>query len=162
MFNHEPAGYPCPFCLLVAGGQTPLSGPEDVVRRTERAAVIVSARWWPNNPGHVLVVPRAHHENLYDLPNIDGHAVHDLVREVAVALRRTYACDGVSTRQHNEPAGSQDAWHYHVHVFPRYVGDDLYATRPRPEPPTAAERRVYAVRLRDYFESQPPTAPPDR
>lgn len=153
MFNHAPVGYQCPFCFLLAGGETPLTGPDDVVRRTEGAVAFVSARWWPNNHGHVLVVPRAHHENLYDLPNTDGHAIHDLVREVAVAIRHTYDCDGVSTRQHNEPAGYQDTWHYHVHVFPRYEGDDLYANRPIPEPATAAERRVYAVRLRDYFGS---------
>jgi histidine triad (HIT) family protein len=62
------------------------------------------------------VVPVAHYENLYVLPAKAGHAVHDLVREVTVAIRHSYGCDGVLTRQHNEPAGNQDAWHYHVHV----------------------------------------------
>jgi histidine triad (HIT) family protein len=35
----------------------------------------------------VLVVPNAHYENLYDLPAAYGHAVHDLVREVAIAIQ---------------------------------------------------------------------------
>jgi DNA-binding transcriptional LysR family regulator len=65
-------------------------------------------------------VPVGHYENLYHLPTVPGHAVHDLVREVAIAIRQTYGCQGVSTLQHNEPAGNQNAWHYHVHVFPRY------------------------------------------
>jgi histidine triad (HIT) family protein len=56
--------------------------------------------------------------------------VHDLVREVAIAIRQTYGCKGVSTRQHNEPAGNQDAWRYHVHVFPRYADDQLYSSAP--------------------------------
>jgi histidine triad (HIT) family protein len=43
-------------------------------------------------------------------------------------LRRAYACDGTSLRQHNEPAGNQDVWHHHVHVFPRFTGDELYRT----------------------------------
>jgi histidine triad (HIT) family protein len=77
--------------------------------------------------------------------------VHDVVREVAIGMRRTYDCEGVSTRQHNEPTGYQDAWHYHVHVFPRYEGDDLYNTQHLPEPATAAEREPYAFRLREYF-----------
>ena len=27
---------------------------------------------------------------------------------------------------YHEPAGNQDVWHFHQHVFPRYGGDDLY------------------------------------
>jgi histidine triad (HIT) family protein len=54
-------------------------------------------------------VPVRHYENLYLLPSRAGHA-HDLVREVAIAIRQTYGCQGVSTRQHNEPAGNQDAF----------------------------------------------------
>lgn len=99
------------------------------------------------------MVPTAHHENLYDLPAVDGHAVHDAVREIAVAIRHTYGCEGVSTRQHNEPAGYQDAWHYHVHVFPRYPGDNLYNTSHLPDPASAEERQPYARRLRAYLTS---------
>ena len=41
-------------------------------------------------------------------------------------MKGVLSCDGVSTRQHNEPAGNQDVWHFHQHVFPRYKGDELY------------------------------------
>jgi histidine triad (HIT) family protein len=114
----------------------------------------ISPRWWPNNHGHVLVVPTEHYESLYDLPAQAGHAVHDLVHDIAIAVRATYGCQGVSTRQHNEPAGNQDAWHYHVHVFPRYAGDQLYGSKPYPAFVTAEQRRPYAERLRGYFASE--------
>ncbi|WP_412544194.1 HIT domain-containing protein [Longispora sp. K20-0274] len=152
--THEPPGYDCPFCRLAAGGGDALSGPADIVRRTAGALALISPRMWPNNRGHVLVVPTAHHENLYDLPATAGHAVHDLVREVAVAIRHSYGCAGVSTRQHNEPAGYQDVWHYHVHVFPRYPDDLLYGTPPLPDFATAEERRPYAERLRAHFDGE--------
>ena len=151
MFNHEPPDYACSFCQLVAGHEDDLRRQSDVVRRTGLATAFIAARWWPKNHGHVLVVPDEHHENLYDLPARYGHAVHDLVREIAIAIRRTYSCDGTSVRQHNEPAGNQDAWHYHVHVFPRFAGDDLYHTRPYPRFVDPERRRPYAVRLREYF-----------
>jgi histidine triad (HIT) family protein len=159
VFNHEPPDYACPFCVIVAGGGDS-RGPggssvldqSDIVRRTGSATAFVSPRWWPNNHGHVLVVPDAHRENLYDLPARDGHAVHDLVREVAIALRTVYGCDGTSVRQHNEPAGNQDVWHYHVHVFPRYAGDELYGSRPYPHFIEAERRRPYAQRLRAHFK----------
>ncbi|GIJ43649.1 hypothetical protein Val02_05350 [Virgisporangium aliadipatigenens] len=145
--RHEPAGYVCPMCRQLA-----LPDNDDIVRRAALATAFVSPRWWPNNHGHVIVVPNDHHENLYELPTRYGHAVHDLVREIAIALRHTYGCAGTSVRQHNEPAGNQDVWHHHVHVFPRYAGDDLYGSRPRPELVSAERRRPYAER-RAYFTS---------
>ncbi|WBQ07064.1 HIT family protein [Kribbella sp. CA-293567] len=153
MFNHQPPGYDCPLCRVLSGGEDSFTTQSDIVRRTDRAMAFVSSRWWPNNPGHVLVVPADHHENLYDLPAAAGHAVHDLVRELAIAIRSTYDCSGISTRQHNEPMGYQDVWHYHVHVFPRYEGDDLYLGRHNNTPATPAERAPYGERLRAHFAS---------
>jgi histidine triad (HIT) family protein len=151
--SHEPPGYVCPFCERLAGRSDAVGSVEDIVRRTEHAAAFVSPRWWPHNRGHVLVVPAEHHENLYSIPADAYAAVGDLVREVAVAIRATYGCDGVSTRQHNEPAGNQDVWHLHIHVFPRYEGDRLYESSPLPGLASFEERQVYAKRLRDYFTS---------
>ncbi|QNE22887.1 HIT family protein [Kribbella qitaiheensis] len=151
MFNHEPVDYRCPFCLVASGGEDEVTAQDDLVLESVGAFAFVSSRWWPNNKGQVLVAPRAHHENLYDLPAADGYAVHDLVREVAVAIRSTYGCSGVSTRQHNEPDGHQDAWHLHVHVFPRYRGDNLYGTRHLETTATPDERAPYAQKLRRYF-----------
>lgn len=151
MFNHEPAGYDCPFCVLADGRPNGVNALNDVVVRTRDALALISPHWWPNNHGHVLVVPLAHHENLYDLPPDAGHAVHDLTREIAVAIRTTYGCDGVSTRQHNEPVGHQSVWHYHVHVHPRYPDDELYASEPEADYATVEQRDPYARRLRDYF-----------
>ena len=151
MFSHQPPDYQCPFCRLLGGGESVANRQHDVVRRTQLATAFISPRWWPRNLGHVLVIPNAHHENLYALPSAYGHAVHDLVQELAIALRSTYGCEGVSTRQHNEPGGNQDVWHYHVHVFPRYADDRLYESRPYPELVTPEQRWPYAERLRRYF-----------
>ncbi|WP_034263105.1 HIT family protein [Actinospica robiniae] len=149
--THAPAGYVCPFCRLAAGGEDWLNSQRDIVRRTPEAMAFIAPRWWPNNLGHVLVVPTGHYENLYGLPPDAGHAVHDVVREVALAMRDTYGCDGISTRQHNEPAGNQDVWHYHVHVFPRYAGDDLYRTKPMAQSASPELRLPYAERLRAFW-----------
>ncbi|HVX47670.1 MAG TPA: HIT domain-containing protein [Mycobacteriales bacterium] len=148
MNSHEPPGYTCPFCRIVAGQEDELNSRGDIVARTDAAMAFISPRWWPNNRGHVLVIPLEHHENLYVLPPAAGHAVHDLAQRIAVAMRESYGCTGISTRQHNEPDGSQDVWHYHVHVFPRYSDDGLYRLTPLPEFATAEERRPYADRLR--------------
>ena len=151
LITHEPPGYVCPFCLMAAGGGNELSGPAEIVRRTPGAFAFVSPRMWPRNRGHVLVVPTGHHENIYDLPAEAGYAVTDLVREIAVAVRSTYGCDGVTIRQHNEPAGSQVVWHLHVHVFPRYTGDDFHGSPPLPGYATIEQRQPYTDRLKSHF-----------
>lgn len=91
----------------------------------------VNPKWWPRNLGGLLVVPERHFENVYDLPADLGSPLQQAIRDAAFALKHHLRCDGISTRQHNEPAGDQDVWHYHVHVFPRYVDDDLYRQRGR-------------------------------
>nr|WP_279672611.1 HIT domain-containing protein [Flexivirga meconopsidis] len=120
----------------------------DLVVRRDLAFARVAPKWWARNDGGVLVIPNDHVENLYELPPEAGHAVWDLARDVAIAMRETYGCQGVSLRQHNEPAGDQDVWHLHVHVLPRYAGDDLYARHRESRWADAAERAVYSERLR--------------
>jgi histidine triad (HIT) family protein len=139
---HAPPDYECPFCAIVRGAQS-----DDVVLRTRTTTAFVSKRWWLNNAGHVIVVPNEHVENMYELPRDLAGDIHESARAVALALKEAYACDGVSTRQHNEPAGGQDVWHYHLHVFPRFAGDDLYRSGYRETTPD--ERRPYADRLRE-------------
>ena len=67
--------------------------------------------------------------NLYDLPAEVGHAVWDLTQRVAVAMRAAYDCDGISTRQYNEPAGNQDVWHLHVSRASSMVGSICLTAR---------------------------------
>ena len=130
MYNHAPDGYRCPLCAIANQEleQGPMYSPDDMIYADEHVYAIVSAYQWPNNPGNVVVVPCAHYENIYDLPVHLPARIHDLARAVALAMKSAWRCDGVSTRQHNEPAGNQDTWHYHMHVTPRFHGDDLYKT----------------------------------
>ncbi len=154
MYNHAPLDYVCPFCAIAAGRFDSLSVAEDVVLRTQHITAFLAAGGWEANAGHVLVIPNAHYENLYDLPDEIGAHVHAAARRIAIALKQAYGCDGVSTRQHNEPAGNQDVWHYHLHVFPRYAGDELYLRSHEHRFTTPAERAPYAARLRAALEGR--------
>lgn len=154
MLNHEPPGYDCPICHIVRGEPTDRgSQEEDVIVRTDTTTAFIAGKWRTSNPGHVIIVPNQHFENLYDLPEHLGHAIFDQSKRVAIAIRETYGCDGISTRQHNEPAGNQDVWHFHLHVFPRYQGDNFYLNHENVRWPTAEEKRPYAEKLKKYFEA---------
>ena len=81
-----------------------------------------------------------------------GCEIHETARRIALALKDAYSCDGISTRQHNEPGGNQEVWHYHVHVFPRYAGDGLYGA-PWHDTVTA-EREPSAAKLRHALNAR--------
>jgi histidine triad (HIT) family protein len=154
MVQHAPTAYQCPFCLLLRGTDDGRieSRQGDIVYRDGAVTAFICSRQFATTPGHVLVVPDAHHENLYDLPDALGARVHAATRAVARAMKAAYGCTGVTTMQSNEPAGNQTVRHYHVHVLPRFAGDNLYAelgdlaVAYRPMPPE--ERARYAARLR--------------
>jgi len=141
-------GEPCAFCSVAAGGATQNTTQADVVFRDEATTAFIGAKWWVNNPGHVLVIPNAHFENLYDVSAEALAAVYATVQRVALAMKQAYECNGVSTRQHNEPAGNQDMFHLHVHVFPRWRHDELYEHHTETWWPSADEKLPYAEKLR--------------
>ena len=149
-FTHQPPEYRCPFCRIVAGEdiQDHYTKQSDVIFRDSAVTAFVSSAWWPMNAGHVLVVPNDHFESIYDIPDTILAAVQIVGKQVALAFKATYRCDGTSFRQHNEPAGYQDVWHYHLHVFPRYPGDDLYIRTMERRDTTPDEREPYALQLR--------------
>jgi histidine triad (HIT) family protein len=148
--HHAPDQYACPFCQIVDG----LLDPTGVVEPGAVVTTLISKWWFPRNPGHVLVVPNEHVENVYAISDELLGVVYTKARRVAIALKEIYGCDGTSMRQHNEPAGDQDVWHFHVHVLPRYRGDDLYLSHREHRETTLAEREPYATRLREYFQQQ--------
>lgn len=150
MYLHEPAGYACPFCAIATGDDDQ----RVVVWRDEHAFAIVGRVFHPNNPGALLLCPVAHHENLYVLPDALGAHLFSVSKRLALALKRSLSCDGVSTRQHNEPAGSQVVWHYHQHITPRWTNDNFYGERPSPVP---LEVRIqYAQRIKAGLMDGPP------
>jgi histidine triad (HIT) family protein len=155
MYNHAPPSYDCPFCLLVQGieNEHVLSRQSDIVYTGQAITALIASHQWPHNHGHVLIVPNAHYENIYDLPVRLAAPIHELARALALAMKAVYGCEGTSTRQHNEPAGNQDVWHYHLHLFPRYADDALYSSQRALMP--VRERARYAEQLRAQLGNEP-------
>ena len=131
MHNHAPENYHCPFCLLIKGIQNEHvhSVQSDIVYHDDVVTAFIGSHQWPNNHGNVIIVPDEHFENIYDLPLRYAQDIHRVAKRLAITMKTVYACDGVSTRQHNEPAGNQDVWHYHLHVTPRHKNDNFYGTQ---------------------------------
>lgn len=148
------ADYVCPICVGLQGGDKPatLIEPTDFVYRDELVSALINTFFYGQNAGHVIVVPNKHFENLYTLPPEYGHRVFDVAQKVALAMKQAYKCDGITTRQNNEPAGDQHGMHFHLHVTPRYDNDTYNTIRPKDKRlASAKERASYAAKLKPYL-----------
>jgi histidine triad (HIT) family protein len=106
----------CAFCEIVAGTR-----PAFVVLDDDVAYGFLDRR--PLFPGHVLLVPRQHHETLTDLPVAIVGPLFERVQAVADAVREAMGAQGTFVAMNNTV--SQSVAHLHVHVVPRTKGDGL-------------------------------------
>jgi histidine triad (HIT) family protein len=107
---------PCWVCAVVDGTTKAF-----VVFETPSVLVLVSPL--SLNPGHTLIVPRRHIRDLYTLPEELAGSILSAASRVARAAKRALSADGITLRQHNDTAGGQEVFHFHLHDVPRFSGD---------------------------------------
>ena len=147
MRSHEPPRYQCPFCEIASGAEA-----EAIVFNDGKAIGAVSLHQTERNVGAILVFPTEHFENIYSLPTQSSNHVFAAAQALAVALKKAFACEGITLLQNNEPAGDQDVWHFHVHVVPRFANDRLREYKARAMP--LESRAILARRIREGMETQ--------
>jgi histidine triad (HIT) family protein len=149
MYNHAPSDYICPICLGVQGveSEDTLIRQSDIVHKDEVVMVFIASYFIGNNPGHLIVVPTQHYENLYEVPEEVGAAIFSASKLFSIVMRKAYGCEGVTTLQNNEPVGNQHALHYHLHLFPRYKDDNLHAHMMEKRVSTPEERASFVEKL---------------
>ncbi len=108
----------CIFCRIA---QKQVSA--NLVYEDEKVVAFLDIR--PLNEGHTLVIPKAHYENIFDVPQELNAYIHGITKQVAVAVKKAIKADGISIIQQNGKAATQDVPHLHVHVVPRYEGQKM-------------------------------------
>lgn len=73
--------------------------------------------------GHVLVVPRRHVANFFDMSKDEQAAVLELLAEAQRKVHHSFSPDGYNIGVNVGAAAGQSRMHVHVHLIPRYVGD---------------------------------------
>jgi histidine triad (HIT) family protein len=109
----------CPFCRIARHEL-----PAEVIEEDEQALALMDL--YPATVGHVLVIPKRHIENIYELPPELGAHLMAMAVEIARAIKQTLAPDGLNLIQANESTAGQTIPHFHLHIVPRYK-DDLVA-----------------------------------
>ena len=109
----------------------------------------------PVTVGHVLVVPKAHLPDLADLSDDLGSEMLTVARRVAAALRQsTLQCEGINLFYADGEAASQEVFHAHLHVFPRYKGDGSTIDARWGSNPTREELDDQAEQLRTALAAE--------
>lgn len=130
----------CVFCAIMRG-----AAPASRVYEDDVTLAFMNLR--QGSPGHVLVIPKAHIETIYEMDAATAARLFQTVTQVAGVLRRVFAPDGLNIWQSNGAAAGQEIPHVHIHLLPRSAGDDLVQFYTR-TPPAADRATLDALAAR--------------
>lgn len=111
----------CIFCKIVNGDI-----PSKTLYEDSEFKVIFDIS--PASQGHVIILPKYHAANIFELPEEITGKAFVLAKKVATVLKEVLNCDGVNILQNNGEAAGQTVFHLHIHVIPRYKGDNMGLT----------------------------------
>jgi len=107
----------CIFCKLANGDI-----PTNVVYEDSDFTVIMDAA--PATKGHCLILPKDHYANIYELDDEVAGKAFKLAKKMAKDMTEKLGCDGFNIVQNNGEAAGQTVFHFHMHLIPRYEGDN--------------------------------------
>jgi ATP adenylyltransferase len=109
----------CVFCDLPKLGDDKQA---HIVHRAQHCYIVLNT--YPYTPGHVMIVPFTHLDELQKLPAAVAHEMMDLSQAMERVLRQLYSPDGINLGMNiGKAAGAGVAGHIHMHALPRWVAD---------------------------------------
>ena len=79
----------------------------------------------PVNLGHILIIPKKHYRNIYDIPEDQFCLLAKFVKKISIALKKALHADGINLGMNNDEAAGQIVEHAHIHIIPRFKNDGL-------------------------------------
>ena len=111
----------CIFCKIANGEIPSATVYEDSICR-----VILDVN--PANKGHALIIPKEHFDNMYSMDAETAAKIFTIATEVAKAQKAELNPDGLNILQNNGEAAGQTVFHFHMHLVPRYIKDNVTMT----------------------------------
>ncbi len=96
--------------------------PGRIVHETETVIAFLDAH--PLAAGHTLVVPKEPYEHVQDLPAELSADLFEVVRQLTPAIEDAVEAAATTIGINNGEAAGQEVPHVHVHIIPRFEGDD--------------------------------------
>ena len=135
----------CIFCQILAGDV-----PASVVYEDEATFAFMDIAQL--TPGHTLIIPKVHVQQIYDLDQETAAALGQTLVRVCRALRAAFHPIGLSVRQANGRAAGQEVPHVHFHCIPYHSPGLPKGRRHRRKRISRAELDALAARIRAHLE----------
>lgn len=101
---------------------------------------------FPGSKGHILIIPKEHIDNIFDMDPDQGGRLFSLAVHLSKILKKELNMEGLNIVQNNGKIAGQTIFHFHLHLIPRYSGDGVNITWKTTEP-TEEELNSLAKRL---------------
>jgi histidine triad (HIT) family protein len=134
----------CIFCKIVSG-----EIPSERVFENQTVYAFLDTN--PMNDGHVLVVPKKHYADLFDIELPVLRDVSGAAQLIAQRMKSALGAKGVNLFNLSGEAAEQSVPHFHLHVVPRYVDDNISISHwweTKAKPADAHKQSVLAEKLR--------------
>jgi ATP adenylyltransferase len=137
----------CVFCRILADPSP--DSERGVINESDLSVAMINA--YPYTPGHILVMPRRHVQDLGDLTTEEAGDLWRVALDGVAAIERAYAPDGMNLGANlGRAAGAGIPRHVHLHVVPRWTGDTNFMTtvasvRVLPEPLPQSWEKLHAA-----------------
>jgi histidine triad (HIT) family protein len=109
----------CPFCKMVKHELHAVVVQED-------NDILAIMDLYPATPGHTLVFPKQHVENIYLMSADLGARIMVTAIAIARSIKQQLSPCGLNLIQSNELVAGQTIPHFHLHIVPRYKDDLVY------------------------------------
>ena len=134
----------CIFCSIVSGDIPAIKVYED-----DETLSFMDIN--PGNPGHLLVIPKRHYRNIFDIPAETAGKIMEVGAKLASVIKDVLNPDGLNLFQSSEAAAFQSVFHFHLHLLPRWEGDSLLLPW-TPKPGDMDEISEVAARLQKHLK----------
>lgn len=108
----------CVFCRIINK-----EIPSNIVYEDDKFLAIFDIS--QSTKGHTLVLPKKHFENIFELDDVTTNEIFGVVKKVSEKLKKAFNPDGFNMISNNGLEAGQSIFHFHIHIIPRYFGDDV-------------------------------------
>ena len=106
---------------------------------------------FPAAPGHVLIIPKGHYKDIFELPREIAEALYPLAQKMAVKIKAAVGAEGINVVQNNGEVAGQSVYHFHLHLVPRKAGDNIVLNKSSNSDTTLEELEVISKQIQKYL-----------
>ena len=106
------------FCKIISGDI-----PSAAIYEDDEFKAILDR--FPSNPGHVLILPKKHYSDIFEIDEETAGRLFKLAVKVAKNMKEALGLEAMNLVQNNGSMAGQTVHHFHLHLIPRYKDDKV-------------------------------------